>query len=291
MKRITDIFREKARTFSFEVFPAATPEAHARLLKALEGLSALGPDFISCTYGAGGGNRDKTLDVIEHIQKTYRIPAMAHLTCVLHTRAEIENVFNEFERRGIHNVLALRGDPPKDAAGDSLGDFRYSSELVSFIRERFKDAISIGVAGFPEKHVLAPSKEADAEFLKKKVRAGADFVITQLFFDNRLYFDYVKRLRGIGVDCRVIPGILPITDYGALKRFCERCGAGIPEEVHKIFGPLEGDPQKTLAAGIDYAVRQCRELLEGGAPGIHFYALNKTHPVDAIVKALESMWK
>jgi methylenetetrahydrofolate reductase (NADPH) len=286
VKRITEIFQKKARTFSFEVFPAGTPEAHARLLKALEGLSALKPDFISCTYGAGGGNRDKTLDVIEHIQTIYRIPAMAHLTCVLHTRTEIENVFKEFDRRGILNVLALRGDPPKDAAGDALGDFQYSSELVAFIRERFKDGVSIGVAGFPEKHQLAPTKEADALFLKGKIDAGADFVITQLFFDNRLYFEYVERLGSLGVTCRVIPGILPITDYGALKRFCERCGAGIPAEVHAIFGPLEGDPQKTLAAGIEYAVKQCRELLEGGAPGIHFYALNKTHPVDAIVKAL-----
>lgn len=286
MKKITDIFGGKRGTFSFEVFPASTPEAHERLLKTVEALKALEPDFISCTYGAGGGNREKTLDVVEHIQKAHGIPAMAHLTCVGHSRGEIEAIFGEFERRGILNVLALRGDPPKDAAGTVRGDFQYSSELVAFIRSRFGDKVSIGVAGFPEKHPLSPDADADALFLKRKIDAGADFVITQLFFDNRVYFEYVERLRKIGMSSRVIPGILPITDYGALKRFCERCGAGIPEEVKTIFEPIAGDPVKTAAAGIEFAVKQCKELIAGGAPGIHFYVLNKPHPVDVIVKAL-----
>lgn len=288
MKKITEIFETKKTTFSFEVFPATTPEAYTRLLKALESLSQLKPDFISCTYGAGGGNRDKTLDVVDYIQKTYQIPAMAHLTCVSSTRADITTIFGEFERRGIKNILALRGDPPKDTPEALLGDFQYSSDLVSFIRDRFKHTVSIGVAGFPEKHVLSPNKDADAFFLKKKIDAGADFVITQLFFDNKDYFDYVKRLRGLGVQSRIIPGILPVTDYAALKRFCERCGAGIPQAVHELFSPISGDPQKTLAAGIDFAIRQCRELLDAGAPGIHFYALNKPHPVDVIMKAVGS---
>lgn len=287
MKRIADILKEKKKTLSFEVFPASTPEAEERLYKALKGLSALRPDFISCTYGAGGGSRERTLDVVEHIQKTYGIPAMAHLTCILHNRAEIENIFEEFKRRGICNILALRGDPPKDAPDAKPGDFRYSSDLVKFIRERFGGSVSIGVAGFPEKHILAPDAESDAQYLKAKINAGADFVITQLFFENADYFKYAERLRKLGVDKPIIPGILPVTDYQALRRFCERCGAGIPEKIHALFGPLDGDSSKTIAAGIDYAVKQCRELLKDGAPGIHFYALNKIHPVDSIVQALQ----
>jgi methylenetetrahydrofolate reductase (NADPH) len=167
------------------------------------------------------------------------------------------------------------------------GDFRYSSELVAFIRRHLKDSVSIGVAGFPEKHLLAPDADSDARYLREKIRAGADFVITQLFFDNRKYFEYVERLRGLGVTARVIPGILPVTDYEALKRFCQRCGAGIPEKIHSLFAPIAGDPAKTLAAGIEYAVSQCRELLAGGAPGIHFYALNKPNPVSDIWRKLK----
>ena len=281
------------KSLSFEVFPAVTPEAEARLMTALKELSALKPDFISCTYGAGGGNRDKTFGVVEHIQKTYGIPAMAHLTCVSHSRAEIEAILKEFERRGIENVLALRGDPPKAKPGEPApraGEFRYSSELVAFIRSKMGSKVSIGVAGFPEKHLLAPSFEADAGYLKEKVLAGADFVITQLFFDNGKYFEYVERLRKLGVTNRILPGILPITDYQALKRFCERCGAIVTPEVHSIFGPLDGNPQKTVKAGIDFAVKQCRELLKGGAPGIHFYTLNKFHPTDSIVEALRPLF-
>ncbi|HTL69998.1 MAG TPA: methylenetetrahydrofolate reductase [NAD(P)H] [Candidatus Eisenbacteria bacterium] len=281
---------EAKKTFSFEVFPPKTPEGHARLLETIGKLCALKPDFISCTYGAGGGNRDRTFEIVEHIQTVYGIPSMAHLTCVSHSRAEIAAILEEFERRKIRNILALRGDPPQEASGVSRepGDFRYSSDLVAFIRARFQDRVSIGVAGFPETHVLSKDADSDARFLKEKIRAGADFVITQLFFDNRHYFDYVERLRKIGVHAPVIPGILPITDYAALKRFCERCGASVSREVHDLFGPLADDPAGTLEAGTAFAIKQCRELLKGGAPGIHFYALNKTHPVDDILKALRN---
>lgn len=288
MALITDIFSSKKRTLSFEVFPTGTPEAYTRLLAALGELCELKPDFISCTYGAGGGSRDKTLDVVEHIQKAHRVTAMAHLTCVLHSRAEIQGILEEFEKRGIQNVLALRGDPPKEQPGVSQDpqDFKYSSDLVAFIRNHFRDRISIGVAGFPEKHILAPDADADAYFLKQKMLAGADFVITQLFFDNQVYFDYVARLRKLGVNARVLPGILPVTDYKGLKRFCEKCGAGIPQEIHSLFEPIAEDPARQLEAGVQFAVRQCRELLEGGAPGIHFYTLNKSRVVAQILKSL-----
>ena len=286
--KISDILRSKKRTFSFEVFPAKTPEGHEKLLRTLKDLCALKPDFISCTYGAGGGSRERTLDVVEHIQKTYGVPAMAHLTCVLHTRAEIDAILKDIERRGIQNILALRGDPPAGVPADARakGDIRYSSELVRHIRSRLGDKVSIGVAGFPEGHLQAPDKDSDARYLKEKVLAGADFVITQLFFDNALYAEYILRLKKLGVNVPVLPGILPVTDYEGLKRFCERCGASVPDEVHRIFGPLKQDPAATLGAGIDFAVRQCKNLLDVGAPGIHLYPLNKLHPSDRILQSL-----
>jgi methylenetetrahydrofolate reductase (NADPH) len=288
MNTIRSILQSKKKIFSFEVFPAQTPEGHEKLLATLKDLCALTPDFISCTYGAGGGSRERTLDVVEHIQKKYAVSAMAHLTCVLHTRKDIEGILADMDRRGIRNILALRGDPPKGQSADSdlAGDLKFSSELVALIRAKLGDKVSIGVAGFPEGHMLAPDKDSDARYLKEKVRAGADFVITQLFFDNRLYFEYVERLKKLGVTVPVLPGILPITDYAGLKRFCERCGASIPKEVHDLFGPLEGDAARTLDAGLRFAVKQCRELLDGGAPGIHLYTLNKLQPSEKILTAI-----
>lgn len=273
------------RTVSFELFPPKTPEGYEKLLVTIVQLCALKPDFISCTYGAGGGSRDKTLDIVEHIQKTHGVAAVAHLTCVLHTKDEIKAILEDIKRRGISRVLALRGDPPKENPDWKPGpdNFRYSSDLVAFIRAHFGKYFEIGVAGFPEGHALAPSRDADARYLKIKMDAGADYVITQLFFNNADYFDYVKRLRKLGVDQRVIPGILPIMDYQALMRFCGSCGASIPDEVHQIFRPIAGDADKTMAAGIEFCVKQCRQLLGQGAPGLHFYTLNKLSPTDIIL--------
>lgn len=287
MALLSQVLKTKGKTFSFEVFPGKTFESHAKLLETIKQFCALRPDFISCTYGAGGGSRDKTFEIVEHIQTSHQIPSMAHLTCVSHTRVEIRDILDEFERRNITNILALRGDPPKGEEGSALrGDFAYSSDLVAFIRARFQDRVSIGVAGFPEKHILANDADSDAHFLKQKILAGADFVITQLFFDNSSYFSYVDRLRKIDVNCRIIPGILPITDYEALKRFCERCGAIIPPEVQAIFSPIADNSDKILEVGIDFTVKQCRDLLDAGAPGIHFYTLNKIHPINRILQTI-----
>lgn len=289
MKKITEIFKHKERTLSFELFPPKTDQGYQNLLNTIEELAALKPDFISCTYGAGGGSRDKTIDIVEHIQNKHNIAGVAHLTCVCHTKDEIKNILGEIKRRGISNVLALRGDPPKDNPNWQPGpdNFKYSSELCAAIRQDFGQHFAIGVAGFPEGHLLCPDREKDAQFLKMKIDNGGDYVITQLFFNNQDYFDYVQRLRKRGVNARVLPGILPITDYPALLRFCALCGASVPEDVKKIFAPLTDDKEKTLQAGIQFAARQCQELLKGGAPGLHFYALNKLHPVADIVKLLD----
>ncbi len=280
------MFSDNKPTISFELFPPKTEEGHQKLLATIDKLCELKPNFFSCTYGAGGGSREKTLDIVELIQKKHRVPAVAHLTCVLHTKDEIKTILQEMKKRGIHYVLALRGDPPKDNPGWTPGadNFKYSCELVAFIRQYFGDFFGIGVAGFPEGHVLAPSRDLDAQYLKSKIDAGADYVITQLFFNNQDYFDYVKRLRKLEILSRVIPGILPITDYSGLVRFCSLCGASIPREVHDIFKPIQNNPQKTLEAGIAFAIKQCQELLKNGAPGLHFYTLNKLHPMDVILK-------
>lgn len=275
-------------TFSFELFPPKTEEGYKKLLATIPLLCALGPDFISCTYGAGGGSREKTLDIVAHIQNDLHVASVAHLTCVLHTKKEIKDILNEMKRRGITRVLALRGDTPKDNPNwtPQKNNFKYSWELVAFIRKHFGDYFNIGVAGFPEGHILCPDRDQDARYLKNKIDKGADYVITQLFFNNQDYFDYVDRLRKLGVTQRIIPGILPIGDYPGLVRFCAVCGASIPEAVHAIFKPLARDPEKTLAAGIDFCLKQCRDLLQRGVPSLHFYILNKAHPIDVIIKGL-----
>lgn len=288
MNKLTEIFKLKERAYSFELFPPKTEQGHQKLLETIGQLSILKPDFISVTYGAGGGSREKTLDIVDHIQKEYKIFGVAHLTCVCHTKEEIKAIVNEIKSLGIHNILALRGDPPKDNPHWQPNEynFKYSSELCAFIRKTHGDYFGIGVAGFPEGHVLCPDREQDARYLKTKIESGADYVITQLFFDNKDYFDYVKRLRRLGVTNRIIPGIIPVTDYNGIVNFCKVCGANIPKKVHDTFAPIQNDKEATLKKGIEFAVAQCRELLDGGAPGLHFYTLNKMSPTDEILKAV-----
>lgn len=291
MCKISDIFKTKQKTFSLEIFPMKTPEGDIKLIhKILREFALLKPDFISCTYGAGGGNKDKTLALVEHIQKDYNIPSMAHLTCISHTKQEISDIMKKVVSKGIKNILAMRGDPPKDEPKKVPGidNYKYSSELVSYIRREYGDNFSLAVAGFPEKHPLSPTTESDIKYLKYKVDCGADFIMTQLFFDNKLYFDYVENVRKSGINVRVIPGVLPITSYDGLIKFCEACKATIPEKVHKIFEPIKDNKEKIIEAGIKFATEQCKELLNNGAPGIHFYTLNKVHPVKDILTTIRN---
>jgi len=288
MKKITDIFKERKRTLSFELFPPKTDQGFTNLLKTIGQLAALKPDFISCTYGAGGGNRDKTLQVVQYIQDTHDIAGLAHLTCVLNTKEEIKNILERIKSLGIENVLALRGDPPQDNPGwqPTENNFKYSNELCAFMRRHFGGYFSIGVAGFPEGHILCKDRNLDAQYLKAKIEDGADFVITQLFFDNKDYFQYVGRLKNLGVTARVIPGIFPITNFPGLVKFCKLCGATVTGELKEIFEPVQDDKEATLEAGIQFAARQCRELLDGGAPGLHFYCLNKAEPAATVLSKL-----
>jgi len=285
MKKLSEILNTKQKTFSLELFPPKTAEGYEKLLTTIGALAKLKPDFISCTYGAGGGSREKTLDIVEYIERTHHIPTLAHLTCTLNTKDQIMSILNDIKRRGIQNILALRGDPPTDDPAWQPTDenFRYAYELCAFIKKHFSKDFCIGVAGFPEGHILCPDKAQDALYLKMKIDAGASFVITQLFFDNDDYFKYVARLRTLGVTNPVLPGILPITDYHGAVRFCEKCGTKIPKKLHDIFTPIANDKEAVTKKGIEVCVEQCVALLTHGAPGIHFYPLNKVHPLDVIL--------
>jgi len=213
---------------------------------------------------------------------------MHHFTCVGHSKAELEAIIKKMKEKNICNILALRGDAPEgvehwEPAPDGL---EYCYQLIELIRS-YDSFFSIGVAGFPEGHIDCPDKETDSRYLKIKIDTGGEFVITQLFFNNNDYFEYLERVKKVGVTVRIIPGIIPITNYQQLLRFCKTCGATIPQRVHDIFKPLDGDVEATYKAGVQFTVEQCNELLEGGAPGLHFYTLNKVDPTREILNKIK----
>jgi methylenetetrahydrofolate reductase (NADPH) len=293
IKKITDIFKQKKRNkepvFSFEVFPPKTPGGTKKLFYTIETLAGLEPDYISVTYGAGGSTSKNTLDIIRKIQMRFGITCMHHFTLVNQTAEELTRHIDFMMRAGVRNVLALRGDPPREMGNRFKkieGGLEYCYELIDLIKEVGGDYFSIGVAGFPECHIECPTEELDSGYLKLKAEHGADFVVTQLFFDNSSYSRYVDRLSDAGVRMPIIPGVLPITDYRKLLKFCDTCGAYICWDVHKIFAPVARDITETLKRGIKFATQQCEDLLTRGAPGIHFYSLNKTEPVRTIWKHL-----
>ena len=284
IRKISDILKEKELTYSFEFFPPKTEKGMEKLYEVAGAFKDLEPDWFSVTYGAGGSTRELTMDIVDELQRRLEVPTMHHLTCIGHSKAELAAIINEMKNKNIRNILALRGDMPEgvehwEPAPDG---FEYCYQLIELIRT-YGDFFSIGVAGFPEGHVDCPDKETDSKYLKIKIDAGGEFAITQLFFDNEDYFEYVDRVRKIGVTVRIIPGILPVINYQKLLRFCETCGAVIPQRVHDIFKPLDGNDEATYNAGVQFAVKQCNELLEGGAPGLHFYALNKLDPTREIL--------
>jgi methylenetetrahydrofolate reductase (NADPH) len=289
---IRDIFATARTTgrpvVSFEFFPTKTEEGERALLeKTIPALQELHPDFCSVTYGAGGGTREKTLGIVDRIQREQQITAMAHLTCVNATIDETCAVLEQTRALGIKNILALRGDPPDGAAEfvKTEGGFEYSYQLVQRIREF--GAFSIGVAGFPEGHIACrEGKLVDWQRLKAKIDHGADFVITQLFFDNRHYFECRDFLAAQGVTVPIVPGILPILSTSQIKRFVGLCGADLPAALLSELERRGDDDEAVSQFGIDYATRQCEELLREGAPGLHFYTLNKARSTTAVIRNL-----
>ena len=272
--------------FSFEFFPPKTEEGERNLYAALGELRKLEPAFVSVTYGAGGSTRDKTIEIVRTIKHEYGLEAMAHFTCVNATVDELRATLDELAEVGIDNVLALRGDPPEGqeewTATD--GGFEYSHELVTLIREDYPFAI--GAACFPETHIHATSPEDDLRHLKAKVDAGAQFLITQLFFDNDVYFDFVERARGAGIDVPIVPGIWPIINVAQIERVTALSKARLPEDLRRELHARADDPEAVAEFGVAYATLQSAELLAGGAPGIHFYTLNRSPATRAILSAL-----
>ena len=261
-------------SISFEFFPPKSDEAAALLERTIAELSELKPSFVSVTYGAGGSTREKTLEVVSRIRQHTGIEAMAHLTCTGATREEIGGVVERLVAAGVTNILALRGDPPKGEATFTAvpGGFRYANELVSFIRERLGAGYSLGGAAYPEKHVECASPALDMENLKRKVDAGVDFLITQLFFDNRFYWAFCERARKAGIAVPIVPGIMPITNAARIERF----GATLPAQLAVELEKRREDPQAVQQLGIAHATGQCMDLLRGGAPGIHFITMNRS---------------
>jgi methylenetetrahydrofolate reductase (NADPH) len=273
---------------SFEFFPPKTEEGDRTLLeKTLPALMQLKPDYCSVTYGAGGSTRDKTLMIVDRIQREHGLTAMSHLTCVNATTDQIRQVIEQARDLGIQNILALRGDPP-GGVGDfkpTEGGFEYSYQLVKFLREM--GDFSIGTAGFPEGHIACKEgKYVDWQRLKAKIDCGADFVVTQLFFDNDDFFEFRDYLSKLGVTAPICPGVLPILSTAQIKRFTALCGAKLPPKLLSELERLGDDEVATSEFGIEFATRQCEELVRSGAPGIHFYTLNKTQSTSRIMRNL-----
>jgi len=279
--------RSEEPVFSFEFFPPKTDEGERNLFRALDELRALEPAFVSVTYGAGGSTREKTIDIVQRIHRDHGLEAMAHFTCVGATVGELRSTLDQMREAGISNVLALRGDPPagQEAWVMTEGGLEYSRELVELIAAEYDFAI--GGACFPETHIHATTPEDDLQHLKAKVDAGARFLITQLFFDNDLYFAFVEKARAAGIEVPIVPGILPIQDLAQLKRITGMCGASIPPGLLSALEARADQPEAVRDLGVAFATLQCAELLRGGAPGIHFYTLNRSPATRAILSALK----
>jgi methylenetetrahydrofolate reductase (NADPH) len=286
--RINDLLAADGPVFSIEFFPPRTPEGVAQLFETLEALKPLEPDYVSVTYGAGGSTRDGTVEIATRIKREHGLEVMAHLSCVGETREGLIAILDRFRDAGIENVLALRGDPPRGEAEfhRPQGGLSSAAELAGFIDERYE--FTIGGACFPEVHPEARDLEADLDYLKTKVDAGARFLITQLFFDNRVYFDFVSAARAHGIHVPIIPGVIPIASYGQVARICDLCDATIPPDLAEAMEGLGGDIEAEALLGVAYAAQQCEELLAGGAPGIHFYALNRAPGTRAVLSALKA---
>jgi methylenetetrahydrofolate reductase (NADPH) len=285
--RIDEMLASTRPVFSVEFFPPKTDEGRESLFETVEVLRELQPSYFSVTYGAGGATREGTLETTRAIRDEYGVEAMAHLSCVGETRENLAELIGRIADAGIENILALRGDPPRGQTDfvQPEGGLGSAAELTGLISEAHPE-IAIGGACFPEVHPEAPSLEADIAYLKTKVENGASFLITQLFFDNRSYFDFVPAARAAGIDVPIIPGVMPMTGFKQIARICDLCDAKIPPALEQAMEAAGGDERVEFELGVAYAAQQCAELLRAGVPGIHFYALNRWPATRAILGAL-----
>ena len=284
--RIADRLRQPGPVFSFEFFPPRSPEAVERLYATARELRALDPTFVSVTYGAGGSTRELTVELVTRMKDELHLETMAHLTCVGHTKEELAEVLDRLAAGGIENVLSLRGDPPK---GETRfvrpeGGFGHAQELTRFIKERY--SFCVAGAAYPETHIEAADAESDLRHLKEKVDGGAEFLITQLFFEPDDYFRFVERARKVGIEVPIIPGLMPVTNVAQIHRFTSMCGARVPESLRDLLDRVKDDDQAVIAVGVEWASDQGRRLLAGGAPGLHFYTLNRSHSSQMVVQNL-----
>lgn len=286
--RIDEIIASTKPCFSVEFFPPKTDEGRKQLLDTARRLAELEPAFVSVTYGAGGSTREGTVEISRLLHNELGLETMAHLSCVGETADGLREMLDRIEGIGSDNVLALRGDPPRGEADfvQPEGGLGSAAELAGFISESY--GFAIGGACFPEVHPEAPDLEADLAYLKTKVDNGASFLITQLFFDNQVYFDFVAAARAKGIEVPILAGVIPIASYAQTERICELCDASIPPQLADAMAALGGDEQAEFELGVAYAAQQCAELLIGGAPGIHFYALNKAPATRAVLSALRA---
>ena len=293
---ISDILSKHSPSLSFEFFPPRTQESSDALYEVIAELEPYKPSFVSVTYGAGGTTRDLTHDLVLRIKETTGIPPVPHLTCIGHSEADIESLLVRYAEAGVSNILALRGDPPRDQPNydRSKDDFKFASDLVAFIK-KFNESgkhpdprgFGIGVAGFPEGHPTTPNRVLEMEYLKEKVDAGADYICTQLFFDNHDFFDFRERCEIAGINVPIIAGIMPVTSKKGMRRMAELAeGARYPAKLLRALERAGDDPKSVERVGIHYAAQQCLELLDGGVAGIHLYTLNKSKATREIYASL-----
>ncbi|AQS59562.1 methylenetetrahydrofolate reductase [NAD(P)H] [Desulforamulus ferrireducens] len=282
--KISALFKEKKPVISFEIFPPKTTTPIETIFNTLEEMVKLKPDFISVTYGAGGSSRDRTREIASRIKNQYKVEALAHLTCVGHTTAEIDKILKDLESENIENVLALRGDPPADQPDYDFSacDFQYASDLVRHIKNCSN--MSVGAAAYPEGHVHCKRLSEDMHWLKYKVDQGVDFLVTQIYFDNRIFYNFIENARRIGINCPVSPGIMPVLNAKQIKRMITLCGASMPAKLLILVDKYGDSPEDMEKAGIEYASRQVQDLLDNGVDGIHLYTMNKYQQITEILR-------
>jgi methylenetetrahydrofolate reductase (NADPH) len=284
--KIREVLKEKQRGVSFEFFPPKSAAGKEGFMKVVHSLKRFNPLYVSVTYGAGGSTQDRTRNTLQWIKGETDLTVMSHLTCIGATRAGTDSILRQYREEGIDNILALRGDAPRNIPDfdASKGEFRYAKDLVAFIRKY--DYFSTAVAVYPEGHFESPDIRKDMEYTKQKVDAGADFGITQMFFDNRYYYEFMERAKNIGIAVPILPGIMPITDCRKIEEFANFCNATIPARIRQKMTPVFDKPEDMRKIGVEYAVEQCEDLIRNGVRYLHFYTMNKSDTVSEIIEAL-----